>query len=526
VQPVNRIIILVLVVLLFIGSIIAVVAGFQVSTSRAENVARVSYKLNGNFNHQAYGRPLALDGGSDLIYYRKIIDSVTVDFSYEFRTESPGARVTEEVEISVLLESPDGWQKEIVLVPLTVNEGDFTVSFPLDISALWNTAGSIYDEIGIRGAFIDMELQATVNTAAQVEGQLIEEDYIQTCGLELDQTTLGWTGDLTHSRKLYSNGSIFEHRGEFSYAISYKPNILYGQTTVYSPPSQAPVKLSFSENYGAGLVDTMEMTLSYYLETQDIITQAAADVEVTAQLVILGKWNGTFELVPVSRKAGSTFNITFPVDVDLYYDILDAVEQETGDTGSTAELRVTADVDITAQSEYGPIQNNISPNIIVLLEPGNIRFLEAADTKKNGALTERVVSTNSLSLAARLGTLSIFGLMALALYATVSSYREARRVRLSYVELEALQAKRKHKDTIADVTEFAPPIVENMITHLDSLEELFTVADSLLKPVLHKAEEDRHTYRVADGIMIYQYVSEEPVVFDFGESSDGGEVSV
>jgi hypothetical protein len=522
---VNRFILLVIVVLLFVGSIVAVVAGFRVSDSKPEDITRVSYRLNADFDHQAYGRPLMLDGEPDLTYYRNIIDSLTVDFSYEFRTESPGIKVTEDVEISALLKSRGGWQKELVLVPLAKKEGNFVISFPLDISELWSTANRIYDEIGIRGGDIDLELQAVVNTVADVEGQLIEEDFIQTCELDLDQTTLGWNRDLTKSRKIYSNGSIFEHRGEFRYAISYKQNILYGRTTVYSPVSQPPVKLDFNEGYQADRIDTMDMTFRYYLETQESIDQLVFDVEVTAELIIPGKWNGTFVLVPVSGKEGRSYDVTFPVDVDLYYDILDAVEQETGDAGSTAELRITANVDMTAQSEYGPISNEFSPQVTVLLEPGILRFLEAADTEKSGALTETVVSTNHLSLAAKLGTLSVFGLMAIALYATVSSYREARSGRMTFVEKEALQAKRKHKDTMSDVSEFLIIGTENMITYTESLEELFIIADALLKPVLHKAERDKHTYRVVDGLMIYQYVSEEPIISDNSEESDEGEIS-
>ena len=75
------------------------------------------------------------------------------------------------------------------------------------------------------------------------------------------------------------------------------------------------------------------------------------------------------------------------------------------------------------------------------------------------------------------------------------------------IEEEALRAKKKHKEVLADVDELPEAKAREVVIPLSSLDELVKAADTLLKPVLHKAEPEKHTYCVIDGATRYQYVS-------------------
>jgi hypothetical protein len=76
------------------------------------------------------------------------------------------------------------------------------------------------------------------------------------------------------------------------------------------------------------------------------------------------------------------------------------------------------------------------------------------------------------------------------------------------VEEEALGAKKKHKGVIVDVGELPPTRAGEIIIPIGSVDELVRTADALLKPVLHQAEADKHTYCVIDGVIRYQYIIE------------------
>ena len=79
---------------------------------------------------------------------------------------------------------------------------------------------------------------------------------------------------------------------------------------------------------------------------------------------------------------------------------------------------------------------------------------------------------------------------------------------MSEIEKEAFRAKKKHKNVIVDITKLPAARRGEVVIPIESLEELIKAADNLLKPVLHQAEFDKHTYCVIDGLTRYEYISE------------------
>jgi hypothetical protein len=61
---------------------------------------------------------------------------------------------------------------------------------------------------------------------------------------------------------------------------------------------------------------------------------------------------------------------------------------------------------------------------------------------------------------------------------------------------------------IVDVGELPLTRIEEAVIPIGSVNELVGIADALLKPVLHHAEADRHTYCVIDGSVRYEYISQ------------------
>ena len=106
--------------------------------------------------------------------------------------------------------------------------------------------------------------------------------------------------------------------------------------------------------------------------------------------------------------------------------------------------------------------------------------------------------------------LSVAGLILVvfALLFVLRNSRQAQAVAMPSMEEEALLAKRKHKGVIVDVGELPPAGVGEAVIPIGSVDELVGIADALLKPVLHHAGTNKHTYCVIDGGVRYLYVIE------------------
>jgi len=105
-------------------------------------------------------------------------------------------------------------------------------------------------------------------------------------------------------------------------------------------------------------------------------------------------------------------------------------------------------------------------------------------------------------------SLAGLGLAIFAFVFVLQNSRQAQALVISGMEEEALRAKRKHKGVIVDVSELPATGAGEAVIPIGSVDELVRTADALLKPVLHKAETDKHTYCVIDGAIRYQYMSQ------------------
>ncbi len=493
-------------VLLVVGSSIAV-AGFNAPKTKEREVTHLSYQITGGFDHETYGQSTKGKTEPNPIYFSKIIESIEVSYSYKFLSEETVSRVTEQVEISAVVTSPGMWEKEITLVPLTEKTGDFSISFPLNPSDFLELADNVSEEIGITRTSPNVILKTTVHTVAETQSGVLKDDFIQTAEIRLTPTIIEWKRPFNLSRKGYWEGVIYEHQGNFSYAIQLKPNILFGTTAINSdiPVAEPLEKVAHSLFYPSDTTETIEVTFSYLLDSNPSLSQVENEVEVSAVLSKPGGEEILFELVPKSQWAGD-FTITFPLDVALFYNIIEATEEE----GSTTDykLLVKADVHTVARSEFGVIDEVLSPNLAITLEPDQLVWPEETEETKSGSITETVVTSNPGRRTATIGSLGVFGMMAAILLYAIWSYREAKRMRVPTLEGEAFRARKMYKDIIVDVQDIASAKAGEVIIPIENLDELVKVAEALLKPVLHKAEVEEHTYYVIDGSVRYQCVSD------------------
>jgi len=508
-----RQILLVLTGLLFIGAIIGVVVGFNVPTEKKERVTHLTYEIEGNFDHQTFGKPPPeKNGESNPKYFKKIIDSMEVYFNYQFLPEKPVTDVTEEVVITALLDCRD-WQKEVELVPLQEKKGDFSISFPFDAAPLIQLTNNITDQLGAPRCSPDILLKATVHTTAQSGAGVIEDDFIQTARVKLSGPSLEWSRELASSQIGYAKGVRYEHRGNFGYAISLIPNILFGAITIKSEiqPPDIAVALKQADSYDSEAVNSINGTFAYSFTSDETLKEILNDVEVTAILDKGGGQQETFTLVPRTRKTGS-FKVNFRLDVPFFYALIKSTEEQIGTSVPSHQLAINAAVHTIAQSNFGPIDETLTQSMTVTLEREKVLWPDTPPETKSGAIEETLTVPNPTAGLAKLGSLGALGVTAVIFLYTLWSYIVYRRRRISQLEADDIQVKGKHKDLVVDVEKLPDTKDEETLIELGSLDELVKVAESLLKPVLRLAEPERHIYCVIDGMARYQYVSlaEEP----------------
>ena len=498
-------------VVLLIGSIGGVIVAYAVlPTEVEEDIAVVNYEHQGRFDYLVELKPSYLYGPEpqesptlpppNPQYPVELIDSMVMNFSYESASDK-----RQPVTITALLENPGIWQKEVTLVSETIKAGDFRLTFPIDISELDRLFDAIDEDTGISSTWRSMTLVAHVGTTSEVFELPMN---LGTNLLEIDSNLL----------QTYP-----ESTGEFDYVIQLKGNTLFDTDTLKSdavtahtsPSSQPPTTLGPGEPVFSKLVQSMEASFHYDFKSDQAAEWLTEEVVITATLEDSEFWRRTFVLVPSVTKSES-FIIRFPLDIGYLTDMLEAIRQETGVRLGSPILTVKAEVHTVAQTDYGPVDEVFTQTMSTSFGSGVMQWdKELVKTMSGSITTGRVVPNSAQYMGMSVKGLRNFsvctaGIFYVLFMVSVVQYVRLAPAKMSLIEEEALLIRRKYGKRIAEAAGLAQADSEESMS-LDSIEDLIKVADELLKPVLHKAEKERHTYCVFDVETRYEYLlAEEP----------------
>ena len=469
-----------------------------------EKVLIQDYEVIGEFDHKKYGHSERGKAEPNPVHFPQIIDSMTAFYEYKFSSEEPASVIGGTARISAILSNPGQWEKEVDLVSGINHKGSFNIVFQLNAEEFVELADNIGEEIGVKTTAPVLTLKATVNTKAETKSGVVEEDFIQTLRLRLTPTVIGWYRPFYLSRKGYNDGLYYDQQGSFGYSVHLKPNVLYGDITMnsYIPPVPPPIKLADNIFYELDNIEFYEVTFDSKMKSEEGLSNIKYEVEVNA---VLHNPNGEevfFPLVPRNQQEGE-LRVTFPLDIVLLYDIIRVVEGEIDESTPDYRLVVEANVHILAESELGPIEEDFSDSLVLTLAYNGPSW-PAIDVKTTpGSITKTVVVPNSDRMTGIMGSLGVLGMMVVLLIYAIYLYRQSEE--LPAWDAEAIRVKKERQDVIVDVQELTPPSISDTVIPFDSLDELVKMADALLKPVLHKAEPEKHTYQVIDGTVRYMY---------------------
>jgi len=502
--------------------LVASVVGLGVAGAGPTGETLANYEHRGQFDYMVYLKPSILYGDVTLteeeegeevpmVFFRDIIRDVQLSFRYKFDSSQLLADVSNQVVVSIIAENPGVWWKEMTQLEETHVGTEFTVSFPLNLSQLDKVVNDIEEDIGIISSTRNFIIRAVVHTTAETAlGQTIEDEFSYELTAVLTAKKLELKGGLEGSKVGYVEGIRYEGNGRFDYEVSLKPNKLYDTTVLKSeviPGAEAPAPV---QTLGPGLlyfpkiIDKIAASFSYRFLCDSPISGQSQKVQVTAIVENPANWSRSLVLVPETNEVGN-FTISFPIDIEYFAMVIDAIGQETGVRGSSHNIVIEADVRTVARTDMGTVDEVYTQTLSGKLEGNTITFDKELSGSKTGSISGTAVSGASgggsrapwiIGLVIALLALGYFGWSQTQLGVTTVSAGEA----------EAARARKKYRQMMVDVEELPGVKPTEAVIPLNSLDDLVRIADDLVKPVLHREEEGRHTYCIIDSGVRYLYV--------------------
>ena len=514
---------LVVVCLLLIAVGFGVWRAFSLPASTEQSIALLNYEHRGQFDYLVYLKPNSLYGSIQPkaeeteeeapVFFRNIIDETRLAFSYNFSCGQSLSSVTNKVVVSAIVENPGMWQKKVPILEETRGGRQFIVDFPLDIEYLESVVDEIEQEIGVRGySQNQFTIRAAVHTTAMTAlGQTIEDDFSHEITLAIQAYTLELEGSLERSDTGIRDGISFSEKGRFDYEVYLMPNNLYEIDVLRSEAPPETDSSSSTQTLGPGLkyftniIDSIEASFSYQFLSDIPVANMVEDVEVTAVLEYPDMWTKSFTLVPRTSYTGPLV-VDFPLDIKAFDAITDTLRSELGFGAASYGLTIQATVHTTSDTESGPIDEVFTQSLVGQLGTTTFTLKGDLSERQPGAIVENRMVPVGNTWVFRGLSLAGLVLAVFALLFVLSNSRQVQAVAISKMEEEALRAKRKHKGVIVDVGELPPAGAGEVVIPIGSVDELVSIADALLKPVLHHAGVGKHTYCVIDGGVRYLYV--------------------
>lgn len=507
------------------AAIFGVYSAFTLPLKIEEDTTLLNYEHEGKFDYLVYLKPSYLFGPepeepppppppppppSDLKYPTEIIDRFELTFAYRFVPDKPVTRISEEVEVIAIVKRPDEEEEEIILVEKTSERGEFTIDFTLDMT----------DDIS--GG--DITINAYVYTTVTTDTGPIFEAFTQSLGMRSQGPLLEVDGELEQTEPGYVGGLNYEQQGEFDYEVCLKSDSPFGAITLKPPPVPLPAPPTLptpppAKTVGPGeviiskLIDKMDATFDYTFKCDQPISELTEEVGIIATLENPEVWSKTFVLVPPTMKSES-FSISFPLDIDHFTEMLEAIRSETGVPAESYNLSIKADVHTIAQTDFGPIDEVFSQTLSTALGKGTLEWNEELVESKPGSITASRMIPNpnkyvGLSVSGiRILSAIVMGSMVFLFFYFLRLYMKFKPVEVSKIEKEIRLVQKKYAERMAEATS-QTPVKDEKIISIGSMEDLIKVADELSKPVIHQAPstpEEAHAYYVFDGATRYEYL--------------------
>jgi len=292
--------------------------------------------------------------------------------------------------------------------------------------------------------------------------------------------------------------ATYEQRGQFDYTVHLRPSTLFDVT-----------ELGPGEVYFDRLVDDVRMTFSYRLRSDQPLGLQGKEFgyQISVTLGAGGLWEKSLALIPPTV-ASDDFTVSFDLPLRQFTALIDTIGEETGARTGSPQLTVVAWVEPDVQTAHGPIVEPFQQSLVFTIEGGTISVGEELAKSQPGTITETKVE-QVLGLE-RLRNASGGGVAATLLLLAGLGWLYGRgRVRVPAPEKGLQRAQKKYKELLVRV-QALPPVREGQaVVQVDSLADLFALAEEIYRPVIYSPDGAGYTYCVIDGLGSVRYERSE-----------------
>jgi len=360
------------------------------------------------------------------------------------------------------------------------------------------------DKLLKKGSGFQLKIITEVGTGSDLFTMTLEGD--------LSSSALKWKEEgFSKIERGFPGGNDWRE-GAFGYRVKLKENELLPTTLERKPelPQTSAVQSDFS--LFTALVESLDVGFDYRFDCDTQINSLEEEIKAWMVVEEPGRWKKSFTLLAPTKKQGEII-LNLPLDIDKLRVMAADIDEEIGSKGTKGqEITVFAQVHTIAQTNSGIIDevfdHQLRGKIGETLDFGVTETKEAKNLAltKEGTITKKVVEPNPLSPKLRKSSLIGLGVSFPILCALAFLYWRKRQ-KPSFLEEELKRNRKKYKELISEVTDFPPTKGGETIIDTSSLEDLVSISNNSLKPILLRVESEKHTYWVVDGLIIYRYVA-------------------
>lgn len=196
--------------LLFAASAYGVFYVYRKPAETEKSVPAYSYQHKGELNYQVRLKPNIIFQESVLgpgkSYYTKIVDRMDVFLSYQFKGDKEASPLKGAYEVVAVMEDPEVWQKEYVLVPFTevFAEGkslSFRKDFQVNPSFYNDFLKKINEEVGVGTKEPKLTVKAKIFVRADTPEGTARDNLTPTMTIPLSTGSFKVGGDLTAQKE-------------------------------------------------------------------------------------------------------------------------------------------------------------------------------------------------------------------------------------------------------------------------------------------------------------------------------------
>jgi hypothetical protein len=449
-----------------------------------------SYVLEGEFSYNGYY--YSNSSQTNPVLFIPIMDELEIHFYY---SDSESLPVAFKV---ILTDRNDTWQKEFPVQP----SNDTTTSFSLDFNDLLSFGATVNEELGLKDNGYHVKIVADVGLTNDPFEVILEG--------QLNSNTLTWDSDSFIKLERGYPGSNQWVYGSYGYTAKLKENSLYGPITIEREATIPEIQLlPAGSTFFPDTIESLDIYFNYTFLSDIKVNSLVSDYKVEMLISEQDRWAKTFTLIENTGVPGN-FNISIPIDIDKLIVTITAINQQvSGRSIGEQDIIFMAEVHSKADTNAGIIDETFNQEL-----KGIIRDKIQWDTTSSGqegfTLTKNALITNNITVSDRnvmlLRIFSAIGLVLALGFLAAFSLVYVRKQRSGITpRKEQKIIHKKYGHLISKVSTF-PHIGEGEeLVKVLSIEDLVTISNNSLKPILFKADADQNKYLVMDNSKWYIY---------------------